>query len=66
MNPTLKRYLLSSLTTFITVAAATLSVQLSAGVVQWTWAFWFSVIIVVVRAGIKAVVETFASQTADA
>lgn len=67
MSPTTKRYLLSSLTTFITVAIATLAVQLGNGaVIMWTTTFWASVALTVVRAGFKAVVEGFAGQTGDA
>lgn len=65
MNPTLKRYVLSSLSTFITVELATVSLQLSAGGIEWTWAFWFSVGMVAFRAGVKAVIEALANQHAD-
>ena len=62
---TLKRYLLSSLTTFITVGVATLALQLQAGAIQWTWAFWFTIGMVVLRAAGKAVIETLAGVHAD-
>ena len=66
MNPTFKRYALSSLTTALTVGSATLALQLSAGPVQWTTAFWFTILMVVARAVFKAIVEGFTGQHADA
>lgn len=65
LNPTTKRYLLSSLTTFVTVGAATLAAQLSSGTIEWTSSFWVAIVIVVVRAGFKAVIEGFATNHAD-
>ena len=63
MNPTYKRYLLSSLATFIAVAIGTLAVQLAnADAIMWTATFWASVGLTAIRAGVKAVVETFAGQ----
>lgn len=59
MNPTLKRYLLSSATTFVTIAAATLAAQVTNGVpIEWTATFWLGVAITVLRAGVKAVIES--------
>jgi hypothetical protein len=65
MNPTIQRYLLSSLTTFLTVGSSALAVELASNSIQWTSTFWLSVVVVVVRAGFKAVVETFAAQHSD-
>ena len=64
-NSTFQRYLLSSLTTFITVGVSTLAIELSAGTLIWTSTFWLSVAAVVVRAAFKAVVEGLAGKTAD-
>jgi len=66
MNTTLKRYALSSTTTFITAAVTTLATQLSVGNIEWTGTFWFAVFAVVIRAGFKAAVEGWAGQHADA
>ena len=65
MSPLLKRYLLSSLTTFLTVGVSTLAVQLSTNAIQWTLAFWLTIGAVVIRAAFKAVVEGLAKQNAD-
>lgn len=65
MNPTIKRYLLSSVTTALTVGSLTLSSMLVAGPVEWTQAFWFTVLMTVGRAVWKAVVEGVAAQNAD-
>jgi hypothetical protein len=65
MNPTLKRYLLSSLTTFLTVGISALAVELSTNSVQWTWTFWLTIAMVVIRAGFKGIVEGLAGNNAD-
>lgn len=58
MNDTLKRYLVSSLTTFLTSFLGILALQISAaGTVEFTYAFWFGIIGVAARAAIKAAVE---------
>lgn len=63
---TLKRYALSSVTSFITGAVISLGVQFSAGLpIMWTSAFWIGVLIVAARAGVKAVVEAVAARHAD-
>ena len=59
MNPTIKRYLVSSLTTFLASFFLTLSVQFKAGITDFTVAAVFAVISVAARAGVKAVVEMF-------
>jgi hypothetical protein len=62
-----QRYALSSLTTFLTVAVSTLSAQLAvAGTIQWTGDFWLAILVVVLRAAFKAVVEGLAAKNADA
>lgn len=58
MNPTIQRYLVSSLTTFLTSFLGILALQISAaGNVEFTYAFWFGVVGVAARAAIKAVIE---------
>lgn len=58
MNLTLKRYLMSSLTTFITIFLATISIQVSgASGVLWSTTFWFTVALTAFRAAVKGVVE---------
>lgn len=57
---TLERYLISSLTTFITAFSGVLVLQLSSGNgVGFTSAFFLSILTIAARAGIKAVVESF-------
>lgn len=63
---TLKRYALSSLTSFLTGAFISLGVQFSSGLpIVWTSAFWVGVLIVAARAGVKAVIEYAVGQHAD-
>jgi len=62
---TLQRYALSSVTTFLTVAVSSLAVQLSSGNIMWTGDFWLAIAVVVLRAGFKAVVESFTINNAD-
>lgn len=58
MNDTLKRYLVSSLTTFLTSFFGILALQISAaGTIEFTYAFWFGIATIAARAAIKAVVE---------
>lgn len=66
MNDTLKRYLLSSSTTFLTAFFGSLALQLGNGSpMQFTGAFFLSLVAIAVRAGIKVLVESFAGQHAD-
>jgi hypothetical protein len=65
-HPTLQRYFTSSLTTFLTAFLGMLTIELGNGVtLQFTGVFWFSLLTVAVRAGIKAVVESFTTTHAD-
>lgn len=58
MNPTIQRYLVSSLTTFLSMFLTVLGAQIAmAGTVEFTFAFWAGIAIIAVRAGTKAVVE---------
>lgn len=58
MNETFKRYLVSSLSTFLATFLSVLGAQISmAGHVEFTFAFWSGIAIVAVRAATKAVVE---------
>lgn len=58
MNDTLRRYLVSSLTTFLAVLLTTLGAQITlAGTVEFNFAFWAGVLTIAVRAATKAVVE---------
>lgn len=61
MNPTLKRYLISSGVTFATAFFGMLAVELKAGVASFTIALVFSLVSVAARAGIKAVIEYMAA-----
>lgn len=66
MNPTIKRYVLSSATTFLTSFFGVLAMQLAGGVpADVTGTFVLGLITVAVRAGIKALVESAAGQHAD-
>lgn len=65
-NPTVKRYILSSISTFSAMFFLSLSLQLTNGSgIQLTGAFLLSLLSVAIRAGAKAVVESFAGQHAD-
>lgn len=63
---TIQRYLLSSATTFITSFVGMLALELSSSGIQWTETFWISLLAVAGRAAVKAVVEGYAGQHADA
>ena len=68
MNPTLKRYLVSSITTFTTVFAITVGAQLQAGTItpdNLGWGVVGAVVLTAIRAGVKAVIEAFAAHTGD-
>ncbi len=62
---TFERYLLSSLTTFLTAGIGALAIQLSANSIEWTGTFWFAIGAVVIRAGFKAVAEAFVKRNSD-
>ncbi len=65
-NPTIKRYLLSSLTTFLTAFFGSLAIQIGNGTgLQFTGAFVLSLLAIAVRVAVKAVVETAVGQHAD-
>lgn len=55
MNDVLKEHLISAGNTFVTIFLVSISATLSTGGVQWTGAFWLSVLSVAVRAAIKEV-----------
>lgn len=58
MNPTVKRYIVSSITTFITVFITTAGLFVAAeGTVVWDVSFWSALLVAAARAGVKAVVE---------
>ncbi len=64
--PTVQRYIVSSITTFLTTFIGSLSLQLSSGVgIQLTGAFWLSLIMVALRVAGKAVVEGIFTAHAD-
>lgn len=68
MNPTLKRYLISSLTTFATVFFISVGAQLSSGALSVDnlgWGIVLSIGGVAVRAAVKAVIEALAGHTGD-
>lgn len=61
MNPTLKKYLISSGVTFATAFLGMLALELKAGIPDgFTVAFVFSLVSVAARAGVKAVIEWIA------
>ena len=63
---TIKRYALSSLSTFVAVGLMTVGQEISAGTpIMWTTAFWLALLMVAARAGVKAVIEGLAQQNAD-
>lgn len=68
MNPILKRYLVSSITTFSTVFFITLGAQLTAGTItpdNLGWGVVGAVAFTALRAGVKAVIEALAAHTGD-
>ncbi len=61
MNPTIKRYIISSLVTFLTSFFGVLSLQLANGISgDVTGSVIFGIVSVAARAGIKALVENVA------
>lgn len=61
MSDTQKRYLLSSVSTFVAVAISAIGIQFSSGMpIEWTATFWLSIVMTGVRAGVKAMVEGWA------
>ena len=59
MNDTMKRYLVSSLTTFLAVFLTTVGAQIGTiGQVEFTYAFFISIVLIGIRAATKAVVES--------
>ena len=68
MNPTFKRYLVSSITTFSTVFLISVGAQLSAGTItpdNLGWGVVGSIAFAAVRAGVKAVIEALSGHTGD-
>lgn len=68
MNDTTKRYIISSVTTFLTAFFLTLASQFATGaltVETLNVAFVLSLIAIASRAGVKAVVESFTASHAD-
>lgn len=64
MNPTLKRYAISSIITFVSMFLISVGAQLSMGAItadNLTLGAVLSIIFVALRAAIKAVVEAFAA-----
>ena len=58
MNPIIKRYLVSSLTTFLTTFLSVAALQLqAAGAIELNSAFFVGIAGVAIRAAFKAVVE---------
>jgi hypothetical protein len=69
MNPILKRYVISSLTTFLTTFFGSLSLQIGAGAFTAgtvTVSLILSILAIAGRAAVKAVIEAIAGQHADA
>lgn len=60
MNPILKGHLISALQTFIATFIIVFGTTLSQGEVVWSSAFWASLALVAVRAGVKEVIARFA------
>lgn len=65
MNPTLKRYLLSSLTTLVATFLSLLAMQINNGGIQWTVTFWVTAAMVALRGAVKALTEGLVGQHAD-
>ena len=68
MNPTFKRYLISSGTTFVTAFIISVGAQLtSANITPQSlgWGIVLSIVMVAIRAAVKAVIEPLAGATGD-
>lgn len=65
MNDTIKRYLISSTTTFLATFFGSLALQFQNGGMYFTGAFVLSLLAIAARAGIKAVVEGLIGTHAD-
>ena len=67
MNPTIKRYILSSATTFLAVFFTTVGAQLtlSGGQMELNYAFFVSLFMIAVRAGVKGMMEALVGVNAD-
>lgn len=66
MNDTVKRYLLSSVSTFVSSALTVLAIQVSSGsTIEWTATWWLAAVLVAARAGVKSVVERMSGTTGD-
>lgn len=58
MNEALRRYLVSSLTTFLATFFTVIGAQLMAtNSIEFTWPFIVSIVLIAARAAVKAVVE---------
>lgn len=68
MNPTLKRYLVSSTTTFVTFFLISITAQLQAGAISPDnvgWSVLGSIVGVAIRAAIKPAIEVITGFTGD-
>lgn len=66
MSETMKRYLVSSATTFVTTFAGSISLQLSVGTpTELNQAFVLSILAVAGRAAVKAVLESLFRSSGD-
>lgn len=66
MNPTIKRYLISSVTTFCAMFLGTLAVEIQAGIpTTFTEAFFMGLFGSAFRAAVKAVVESATNMSGD-
>ena len=54
-NEILREHLVSALQTFLATFLSVAGTTLATGTIQWTGAFWLSVFLVCVRAGVKEV-----------
>lgn len=61
ISDSLKKELISAGNTFLATFIGTIGAMLSAGSIEWTWAFWAALAIAGLRAGIKAVTAYFVS-----
>ena len=66
MNDTLKRYIISSVTTFLTIFLGSLSIQLASGAsMELTSSFVLGLVSIAGRAAVKGVVESWAGSNGD-
>jgi len=61
LSPELQNHIRSGIQTFLTTFIVVVGTTLQDGAILWTGAFWSSLVLVAVRAGVKEVFAKFAT-----